>query len=102
MFPSRNFDAASFEAEAPKKPVGILKKTVLFLGFRGMLVAFVLLIAAIFCLQNIESTSVQFLGWKILEVPKLYLVAISMLLGAMIGVLLGWRFRYMGGSRLHG
>jgi uncharacterized integral membrane protein len=78
--------------ESSIKPISIPKRVAVFLGVKGALIVSVMMIVTIFCLQNIESTSVQFLFWKILEVPKLYLVAISLFLGIGVGLLLGWCF----------
>jgi len=79
-------------SETVPKHRGMTKKIASFLGFKGIVIAFVLLFVGIFCLQNIESTSVQFLFWKLIEVPKLYLVLISLFLGAALGFLIGWHF----------
>lgn len=79
--------------EKSNKIRGIIKRVTIFLGFKGIVTIIILIVVAIFCLQNIESTSVQFLFWKILEVPKLYLVVTSIIIGFIIGFILGCNFK---------
>ena len=76
---------------SPKKKIGIVNKVAMLLGFKGIMSIAILIIVVIFSLQNIESTSIQLLFWKILEVPKLYLIAGSTLTGMVIGLILGFR-----------
>jgi uncharacterized integral membrane protein len=79
--------------ESANRPKGIIKRVTIFLGFKGIVTIIIVIVVAIFCLQNIESTSVQFLFWKILEVPKLYLVVTSIIIGLIIGFILGCNYK---------
>lgn len=49
-----------------------------------------LVLIAIVVLQNMEPTSLRFLFWSFLAVPKLVLILISMLVGAVAALLLQW------------
>jgi len=75
--------------EKPKKSIGVIKRIVIMLGFQGFLGSIIVTAIVVSCLQNVESTSVQFLFWNIVEVPKLYLIAISTSLGVILGFILG-------------
>jgi len=48
--------------------------------FRGAVV----LLIAIIILQNYESTSIDFLFWTITNSPKIVVILVSMLLGAVV------------------
>lgn len=50
----------------------------------GVVQLFLLLLAVIVILQNVESTSVDVLFWSIPDFPKLVLILVSMLVGAAI------------------
>lgn len=63
------------------------------LGFKGILTLVILFIVTVFCLQNIENTSIQFFFWKIVEVSKISLVLSSILLGIVLGLLFSFIFR---------
>jgi uncharacterized integral membrane protein len=84
--------------EKSKKTKGVIKGVVTFLGFKGIVSIIFLILVIIFSFQNIESTSIQFLFWKILEVSKLYLIVISILLGLIIGFALGFYFKKVNGG----
>ncbi|HEX5036347.1 MAG TPA: LapA family protein [bacterium] len=43
-------------------------------------------------LQNVEPTRIRFLFWSFLAVPKLVLILVSMLVGAVASLLIGWSF----------
>lgn len=43
----------------------------------------------IFILQNVEPTTIDILFWSIPEVPKLVIILISFLIGALVALLLG-------------
>ena len=43
-----------------------------------------LLLITIIALQNLESTHLNILFWTVMEVPKLFMLLISMLLGGLI------------------
>ena len=71
------------------KKRGLVRKLFHFLSYKGMISLLILMIILIFGLQNSESTSVQFLFWKVIEVSKLNLIFISVSLGVVLGVFLG-------------
>lgn len=75
------------------KQRGVFSKIFHFLGFKGTTFIILFILVGTFAFQNIESTSVQFLFWKILEVSKLYLILLSILLGAVFGIFLGLRLK---------
>jgi len=47
---------------------------------------------AIFAIQNLDSTSVNFLSWDV-ELPLAATIGIAFVVGALIGSLLNWRRR---------
>lgn len=87
------YKTPKFSNTDTSKPRSLFKRIVTFLGFKGIFSLFFILLVTIFSLQNIESTSVQFLFWKILEVSKLYLILISIFMGTLLGFILGFRFK---------
>jgi len=91
LMTNKNISNSPFEKS--KKTKGMIKKFSTVLGYKGIMIIVVLIIVVIFCLQNIESTSVQFLFWKIFEISKLYLIAISIFLGFVLGLILKCRIR---------
>jgi uncharacterized integral membrane protein len=70
---------------AAPKPAGALSRTLRFVARHPLGVAqgvfFVLV--AIVVLQNLESTSIDVLFWSIPTFPKLVLIFLSMLVGAL-------------------
>lgn len=70
-------------------------------GTFGFLVGFGIAIpATIFALSNLESATVEFLGWQA-EVPLWAVIALSFLAGALLGVivLLAWQARRSRGKK---
>ncbi len=79
-------------SSTPKKTKERVLSFVNFLGLKGFSGIILATIFIIFCFQNIESTSVHFLFWEILEVSKLNLIAISTFSGVIIGILVGYHY----------
>jgi len=79
--------------EKDKDSDGMMKKLTTLIGFKGIISVVFLLTFVVFCFQNVESTSIQFLAWKFLEVPKLYLISLLTALGFSLGVIFGVRYK---------
>lgn len=62
------------------------------LGLKGIIAFITIFVILIFCIQNIETTSVDFLFWNIVELPKLNLILFSVFMGSILGFMLGWKF----------
>jgi uncharacterized integral membrane protein len=86
-------NTSDYSFKKPDKTKGMFKRIAIFLGFKGVVSLVILIIAIVFCFQNIESTSIQFLFWKILEISKLYLIIISMSLGYILGLVTIYYFK---------
>lgn len=70
-------------------------------GTLGFVIGFGIAIpATIFALSNLESATVEFLGWQA-EVPLWAVIGLSLLAGALIGiiVLLAWQARRKHGKK---
>jgi uncharacterized integral membrane protein len=59
----------------------------------GVVQGVVLALIVVVIFQNIEPTSVDFLFWSILSVPKIVLILISMLIGAALWEVVRRRIR---------
>jgi uncharacterized integral membrane protein len=53
----------------------------------------VLVLLVTIVLQNAEATKIRFLFWSFLAVPKLVLMLVSMLVGAVTALTLRWTFQ---------
>ncbi|MDA8792951.1 lipopolysaccharide assembly protein LapA domain-containing protein [Bacteriovoracaceae bacterium] len=70
-----------------------MKKVLMALGVKGFLVLFIVFVIAVFSFQNDDPITVRFFFWKLIEIPKLYLVLASTLLGIILGILITFKFR---------
>jgi len=68
-----------------------VKKVLSFLGAKGLISFFILFFVFIFCIQNSEPISIRFFFWDLVQIPKLYLVLVSIFLGALLGGLMTWK-----------
>ncbi|EKF74981.1 hypothetical protein A11A3_05991 [Alcanivorax hongdengensis A-11-3] len=50
------------------------------------------LLAVVIVFQNLEPTSIDILFWTLVDIPKLFLLLISMVIGALIWEMLRRRF----------
>lgn len=55
-----------------------------------------LLLIAIVIFQNVEPTQVDFLFWSLPSMPKLVLILVSMVAGAVLALVAAWEFRSQG------
>jgi len=68
-----------------------MKKILYFLGAKGLISIFIIFLVSFFCIQNSEPISVKFFFWELLQIPKLYLVLVSIFLGIILGAILSWK-----------
>jgi uncharacterized integral membrane protein len=59
-----------------------------------------LLLLSIVILQNVEPTQVDFLFWSLPAMPKLVLILVSMLAGAVLALVGSWEFRSRGRDKI--
>lgn len=69
------------------------KKLISFLGWQGMLFAFLFFCFAIFLLQNSEPMRMNFLWWRFVEHPKLYFILLFYGTGFLSGLLFALRLK---------
>lgn len=65
-----------------------MKKVITFMGAKGLISFFIIFIVFFFCIQNSEPISIRFFFWDLLQIPKLYLVLVSIFLGIILGAIL--------------
>lgn len=69
------------------------KKVLRFLGWQGILFAFLFFFFAVFLLQNSEPMRMNFLWWRFVEHPKLYFILLFYGTGFLSGLLFALRLK---------
>lgn len=65
-----------------------MKKIIAFLGPKGITSLLIIFVVSFFCIQNAEPISIKFFFWELLQIPKLYLVLVSIFLGIILGAIM--------------
>ena len=64
-----------------------MDKLVNKLGFKGVVILTILFFVLLIAFQNLETTQIRILFWKVVELPKLYLLLGTFFFGFVTGFL---------------